>query len=114
MMFPMTKKNENTIPPTYLHSPSRNPGPGKRPLKKKKKRNVNDIPNDKNKTKRPYLNRNPGPGKRPLKKKKKKGKLKTFPKKKTNKSSKKKLTLLVQTVAISSRKLLLQKKKEKH
>ena len=53
MTFLMAKKNENTLPPTYLHSPSRDPGPGKRPLKKKKKRNVNDVPNDKKKTKIP-------------------------------------------------------------
>jgi hypothetical protein len=87
MTFPKTKKNPKSSPLNLLRDLSRNPGPGRRLLKKKRKRNVNDVPNDKKKPKNPLLStyfvaqaeiRNPGPGRRPLKKKRKRNVFKNF------------------------------------
>ena len=44
MAFQRQRRNKNNPP---HHSPSRNPGPGRRPLKKRSKRNVNSIPKTK-------------------------------------------------------------------
>jgi hypothetical protein len=43
----MTKKKPKSSPLNLLRDLSQNPGPGRRPLKKKRKRNVNDVPKTK-------------------------------------------------------------------
>ena len=47
MAFQRQIKTKNTILQLTIHTPSRNPGPGRRPLKKREKRNVINIPKTK-------------------------------------------------------------------
>jgi hypothetical protein len=46
-MFQRQKKNEKLLPQLTFHSSSQNPSPVRYPLKKKRKRNINDVPKTK-------------------------------------------------------------------